>query len=445
MTEFKRKRGEAAFLSSQSDEYDLAGGKYTEKALLQALEALQRRNYELALLHRAGQAFNSTLDLDQVLATVLEEVRLLLNAVACSVWLVDPESGQLVCRQATGIENKVVRGWQLAPGEGIVGWVAQNARVSIVPDARDDDRHFTGIDERTGLEMRAILSVPLETKGRVIGVLQVLDTEENRFSPTDLTLVEPLAAAAATAIDNARLVNALRRRTVDLERRNEELDAFAHTVAHDLKIPLGYIVGFAEALRECGAEMTFEDICHHLQTIAWSGRKMEGIIDGLLLLAGVRLAEVELEPLDMADILTEVEERLVGLIAKYQAEIIHPASWPTALGYGPWVEEVWANYLTNGIKYGGSPPRLELGATERADGSVRFWVRDNGAGLTAEEQARLFTPLWRPSQSGPVIAEGYGLGLSIVRRIVEKLGGEVGVESRVGEGSRFSFTLPAAA
>ncbi|HET89283.1 MAG TPA: GAF domain-containing sensor histidine kinase, partial [Chloroflexi bacterium] len=332
MTESKRKEDVIPFPSPRSGlesqvvdtDYGVSGGRYTEKALLQALEALRRRNYELALLQRASQAFNSTLELDQVLAAVLEEVRLLLNAVACSVWLVDSETGQLICWQATGVENEVVRGWQLAPGEGIVGWVAQSGRVLIVPDAREDDRHFKEIDEQTGLEMCAILSVPLETKGQVIGVLQVLDTEVNRFSPIDLTLLEPLAAAAATAIDNARLVEALRQRTHDLERRNDELDAFAQTVAHDLKIPLGYIVGFAEALRECGDGMEFEDICHHLQTIAWSGRKMEEIVDELLLLAGVRSAEVELQPLDMAGIVAQAQERLSGLIAKHQAKIVHP-------------------------------------------------------------------------------------------------------------------------
>jgi two-component system, sensor histidine kinase and response regulator len=104
------------------------------------------------------------------------------------------------------------------------------------------------------------------------------------------------------------------------------------------------------------------------------------------------------------------------------------------------VAEVWANYLSNAIKYGGDPPRAELGADLPADGRVRFWVRDNGPGLSPEDQARLFAPFERLHQ---VRAQGHGLGLSIVRRIVEKLGGEVGVESAVGQGSTFWFTLPA--
>ena len=116
-------------------------------------------------------------------------------------------------------------------------------------------------------------------------------------------------------------------------------------------------------------------------------------------------------------------------------------SWPRALGHAAWVEEVWANYLSNAIKYGGQPPRVMLGAEPQQDGMVRYWVRDNGPGLAPEDQARLFTPFTRLDQ---VRVKGHGLGLSIVRRIVEKLGGQVGVESQLGQGSTFFFILPAA-
>ena len=117
--------------------------------------------------------------------------------------------------------------------------------------------------------------------------------------------------------------------------------------------------------------------------------------------------------------------------------------WPTALGHAPWVEEVWENYLSNAIKYGGKPPRVEMGATIQADGMLCFWVQDNGVGLTQSEQADLFLPFTRHGRGG---RSGYGLGLSIVQRIVEKLGGRVGVKSEgvSGKGSLFCFTLPAA-
>jgi len=230
----------------------------------------------------------------------------------------------------------------------------------------------------------------------------------------------------------------LRRLNAELQARNEELDAFDHTVAHDLRNPLALIMGFASVLERDYATTLDEEQQKCLRAIVRNGRKMNNIIDELLLLAGVRKMEVEMEPLDMANIVAEAQQRLAFLIEKHQAKIILPDTWPVALGYGPWVEEVWANYLSNAIKYGGRPPRVELGATTQPDGTVRFWVRDNGPGLTPEDQARLFTPYTRLDQ---IRAKGHGLGLSIARRIVEQLGGQVGVESEAGQGSVFTFTL----
>ena len=248
----------------------------------------------------------------------------------------------------------------------------------------------------------------------------------------------------------------LRRLNAELHAHNEELDTFDHTVAHDLKSPLSRIIGFAETLVENYDELSEQDLRRHLNTIAKSGRKMNAIINELLLLAGVRKTEkVMLQALDMASIVDEALERQSDLIETHQAKITLPESWPVAMGYGPWVEEVWDNYISNAIKYGGRPPRVELGfkipgAEQSESGqrlvngdqspSIHFWVRDNGPGLTSEEQARLFAPF---VQLDRVRTQGHGLGLSIVRRIVEKLGGQVETESQPGKGSVFGFTLPA--
>ena len=238
---------------------------------------------------------------------------------------------------------------------------------------------------------------------------------------------------------------ALRQYTAELEARNEELDAFAHSVAHDLKNPLSNVITYSEALLEYYETMPDEDRLMCLRTITQSGRKMDNIIDELLLLAQVRKMEAERTRLNMAHIVTEARQRLISMIERVQAEITVPdmSAWPAVIGREGWVEEVWVNYLSNAIKYGGQPPCAELGATLQPDGMVRFWVRDNGNGLAPEAQARLFIPFTRLNQ---VRAKGHGLGLSIVRRIVEKLGGQVGVESegKPGHGSVFYFTLPAA-
>jgi PAS domain S-box-containing protein len=253
--------------------------------------------------------------------------------------------------------------------------------------------------------------------------------------------VARVAVFGRDVTERRRAEETLRRYAVELEARNAELDAFAHTVAHDLKGSLGVVVGYAEVLEESYASLPRQELREHLRTLAQNGRKMSRIIDELLLLAEVRKAEVEIGHLDMGTILAEVQRRLHDLVEGSGAEVVLPATWPRAVGYGPWIEEVWVNYLSNALKYGGRPPRVELGAEVHPDGFARFWIRDNGPGLTVEEQARLFAPFTRLDQ---VRVEGHGLGLSIVRRIVEKLGGQVGVEGEVGAGSTFWFTLPLA-
>lgn len=220
-----------------------------------------------------------------------------------------------------------------------------------------------------------------------------------------------------------------------------ELDAYAHTVAHDLKNPLTVLVGYSELLEKRHTQLSDEQLERNLHSISVSARRMTSIINELLLLASVRqVNEVQLAPLDMGHVVGEVQARLQDMLVRAEAQIEAPEAWPTAVGYGPWVEEIWVNYVSNAVKYGGAPPQICLGATQRED-CVCFWVRDNGPGIPPEQLNRLFTPFERLNQAH---AEGHGLGLSIVQRIAEKLNGAVEVHSTVGEGSVFGFTLPVA-
>ncbi|MCP4537011.1 MAG: PAS domain S-box protein [Chloroflexi bacterium] len=189
----------------------------------QAEEALRQRNHELALLNQASQVFSSTLDLDQVLIIVLEEARRLMDVVACSIWLTDPETGELVCQQATGWQNESVRGWRLAPREGIAGWTVYNNKSAIVPDTWTDERYYQNVDQHTGLLLRSILSIPLRVKENVIGVLQAVDTKINCFDAADLASLELLATPAAIAIENARLYKQAQREIVERRRVEEAL------------------------------------------------------------------------------------------------------------------------------------------------------------------------------------------------------------------------------
>ncbi len=171
----------------------------------QAKETLQQRNRQLALLYHTGHALSASLDPGLVFTTLLEELWHMLDVTACSVWLLDPATGELVCEHATGPKSEIVRGWRLTPGQGIAGWAAQRGESVITPDARTDERYFQGVDQQTGLALCSLLTVPLQTRSGVIGVIQAMDTEVDRFDGTSLQLLESLATGAANAISNARL------------------------------------------------------------------------------------------------------------------------------------------------------------------------------------------------------------------------------------------------
>lgn len=404
-----------------------------------AEEELLRQNEYLMAIQETMLDLLSRLDLDSLLENIVMRAGLLMGTKAGYLDMIDPATGQLEPRVGLGALAERLN-HHVGPGEDVAGRVLQTGKPLVVEDY--DTWLGRVADFRRGL-IRSVIGVPLLSNQQVVGVLGLAYEAGTRqiFSQEAVDVLSQFARLAAIAIENARLVRALRRSNAELQARNEELDAFGHTVAHDLKNPLSHLIGFSYLLADEESGLSDEDTRHLAVRIEQIGLKMDNIIEELMLLAGLRSADVQMEALDMAEVLDEALSRLGHLIKDAHAEIIALAVWPTAIGYAPWVEEVWINYISNAIKYGGQPLRVELGASQQ-EGKVRFWVRDNGRGLTPAEQSKLFVPLERLDR---VHCRGHGLGLSIVRRIMERMDGEVGVESRgvAGEGSTFSFTLPA--
>lgn len=237
-----------------------------------------------------------------------------------------------------------------------------------------------------------------------------------------------------------RAQESLEHKVAELKTQNEALDAFAYTVAHDLKNPISSMMGFADLIQSYQGRMSPDEVVQNARAILDSGEHLKQMIHSLLLLAGVERAEVPLQLLDMHPIVEQAQKNVRAAIREHNAEIHLPDAWPPALGYAPWVEAVWTNYISNAIKYGGTPPIVRLGAETLRSGQVRYWVQDNGRGLTPAQQSRLFRPFIRLHGN---TAEGHGLGLSVVQMIMERLNGSVRVDSSVGSGSQFSFILPA--
>ena len=392
----------------------------TQEQLVQELEMLRARVAELEQIEVERQRVEEALQVSET------RYRRLFETAKDGILILDADTGKIADVNPFLIE---MLGYSHDDLMGKTLW-----EIGPFKDIQASRSAFTELQSKEYIRYE---DLPLEAKdGRRVNVEFV----------SNVYLVDHTRVIQCNIRDITKRVlaeQALRQTNAELLTRNQELDAFSHIVAHDLKNPVGLTLGYAEVLALDYAKMSDAQRQQSLQTIVHAGHKMNNIIDELLLLAEVRKVQVGALPLDMAKIVSEAQLRLADLVEQSHARIILPeaCAWPVALGYAPWVEEVWVNYLNNALKYGGQPPRVELGATAQPDGMVRFWVRDNGPGLASEDQARLFIPFTRLNQ---VRVKGHGLGLSIVQRIVEKLGGRVGVESQIGRGSRFFFTLPGA-
>lgn len=229
-----------------------------------------------------------------------------------------------------------------------------------------------------------------------------------------------------------------------LERREliDELDSFSHTVAHDLRGPLAVLKGRLELAATFAKQGDPARVAANVDSAAKNAERLATIIDELLLLAGVRKATVAMVPVDMNVPLRDALDNCESVFRDREAIVAPPPSLPPAVGHAPWISHVWANFLSNAAKYGGPAARISVGFLPRPEnGSVRYWVQDAGDGIPQELQASLFVPF---SRIGSQRADGHGLGLSIVQRIIGRLGGNVGVESAPGQGARFWFELPAA-
>lgn len=236
-----------------------------------------------------------------------------------------------------------------------------------------------------------------------------------------------------------RLINEIQEK----EQLIADLDAFSHTVAHDLKSMLSTIVTASDLIKNCMDDLSKDELLEINDLIGQSATKTMQITTELLTLASVRQQEIRPVSVNMKLVVLDAISRLKNMIQEKGTQVILPEIWPEVLGYEAWIEEVWLNYISNAIKYGGTPSVIEIGSELLPDNRVKYWIKDNGKGLSENEMAMLFTKFTRLDTMS---AEGHGLGLSIVKRIIEKLNGEVGVESNhiPGEGSVFYFMLPSA-
>lgn len=224
-----------------------------------------------------------------------------------------------------------------------------------------------------------------------------------------------------------------------LSEMNEELKAYAHTVAHNINNSINSVVGMTDLLLSNIKDLSDNDKLQYLDEISSSSRKVSEIVKELLLFASLKKEEIITNVVENDPLIDNVIKRLKSSIEKTNSKVIVQKKLDSCIGYGPWIEEIWLNYVSNAVKYGGTNPVIEIGSSIENDGFVKYWVSDNGEGLTESQLSEIFN---NPQQLQKPNIDGTGLGLSIVQRITTKLNGKVSVSRNEKGGSRFCFYLP---
>jgi len=423
---------------------------------------LQQRHQELALLNHVSQMFSSTIDLEGVLSAVLSEMHEHLEIFATSFWLRDVETGELVCKESIGPGRENILGWRLPFGQGIVGHAAQTGNVIMVDDTRSANLHYKHIDEKTGIEIRSILSLPFRSRGEVIGVLNLVDTEPHRFTQHDLRLVEPIAAAAASALENARLYllaqqeiaeriqteDAMRQAKEAAELANRAKSIFLSNMSHELRAPLNAILGFARILaREPDVAATVA----YAGTIVRSGEHLLNLINQVLDLSKIEAGRSTLEPkeCDLFQMVADLKEMFALRAEQKQLAFLVEC----AAGVPHYIRaddvkllQMLINLVSNAIKftqYGSVAVRVHnrTPLSETQEALLAFEIEDTGPGIAPEEVSLLFEAFTQTT-AGRLAQEGTGLGLAISRQFARLMGGDIVVKSVLGVGTTFTMTIP---
>ncbi len=390
-------------------------------------------------LRRSAAALNSTLDLDEVLRRLLDSLAAVVPYQVAEILLVEHGIAR-VAHWAGSVDA-------YRAGQDVVFAVdetrnlremARKRRPLLIPDVR----RYRGWAKVPAVSwIRAHVGAPICFENEVLGFLSIASDTPGFYTQEHAERLGAFAEQAALAIRNARLYREMAGHLAELAERNSELDAFSHTVAHDLKSPLQIVVGFADLLATDYRHEMSDEVAGYLRHIETYAVKMSQMIESLLLLSRMRTSDQPVRPVEVAPVLAAALDRFTDQIQQLNLTVEVPTLLPPVLGYEPWLEEVFANLIENAIKYIGRDnpnPRIIINA-DLQESFVRYEVRDNGIGISQDAQAHIFD-LGVRFHAG--VAAGSGLGLSIVRRIITRLGGEVGVISAIGEGSTFWFTLP---
>jgi len=409
---------------------------------------LTRSVQELKALGKVGQAVSSTLDLETVLSTIVSRATSLAGVDGGSIWEYDEAREEFYVHATDRLPNELVEAQQAAPirkGEGALGRLAVAAEPVVIRDIVAEESYQSHLREvliRCGY--RSLLAVPLLRQDHLLGALAVSRNRPSDFSPEVIALLRTFATQSALAIQNARLFREIEVKSRELEAASRHKSEFLANMSHELRTPLNAIIGFSEVLSERMFGEINEKQAEYIGDILQSGQHLLSLINDILDLSKIEAGRMELElsdfdlPSTIENTLTLVRERAV------RRGITLGRSVDERLGRiradERKVKQVFLNLLSNALKFTPEGGKIDVRAAV-SDGVAEISVTDTGIGIAPEDQDRVFEEFQQVGTASKKV-EGTGLGLAISRKFIELHGGRIWVESQVGSGSTFAFTLP---
>jgi len=404
--------------------------------------SLRQQVRELELMVQVSRTLTSTLDLEPLLQLIISTAADLVGSKSASIVLQSLQTGALVFRAASGPKSDHLIGMEVPIEGSIAGTVFKTSQPLIVQETESDPRHYDGVDRAIESKTQSILAVPMIFKERTIGVLEAINKlDDGLYDDHDVQILSTLAAQAAVAIENARLITELQQANDQLARLDQLKSDFIAIASHELRTPLALILGYATFLREEADSKSSEQLDQVLQ----SAQQLQGLIEDMVNLTHLESGSVALSwsEFNLQSVVQEAITIHRQLADAKSLEIIPnlPATGARVHADREKIGIVMNNLLNNAIKFTPQNGRVQI-SMQLQTGTVTVSVTDTGIGIPENELERIFD---RFHQVEPHLTRqhgGMGLGLSIAGGIIKLHGGHIWAESVQGHGSRFTFTLP---
>jgi signal transduction histidine kinase len=369
----------------------------------------------------------STLDLDTLLDDIVHASADITHAEAASILLYDDTARQLYFQVATNIDEPTMRGLIVPLDKSIAGWIVTNRKSVRIDDAHKDERHFSDVEQTIGYETKSLLGIPLVTKNKVVGVLEVLNKKRGRFTDPDESMLTVLGAQAAVAIENARLF--------------QQSDLIAQFV-HELRTPLASLSTATYLLLR--PEMSREQRDQIVNNIHSETLRLNSLASSFLDLARLESGRVQFRKtrFSVADLIYECSDVMTSKAQEtnVQIRIDVPGDMPLMEADRDKIKQVLLNLFSNAIKYNRPNGSLIVTANfSEAEESIN--IQDTGLGIPEESIPHLFEKFYRVHEHEGKVT-GTGLGLSICRQIIQGHNGRIEVKSKMGVGTSFTIHLP---